>query len=750
MSKEKGLVIVESPAKAKTIGKFLDNAFIVESSVGHIIDLPKTRFGIDVENKFMPEWVNMPGKGKVIAKLKKAAGNAATVYIATDPDREGEAIAAHIAGLLNGKKNTVHRVVFNEITRQAVRKAMASPRKIDENRVLAQQARRVLDRIVGYQISPFLWKTITKGLSAGRVQSVALRLVCEREDEIEAFKPEEYWVIDGRFAIEEKPPLVARLTKIDGKKAKLQNAEENTAALTAIRREKFTVSDVKKRTTKRKTAPPFTTSTMQQFANRLLGMSAKRTMAVAQQLYEGIEVNGETIGLITYMRTDSLRISQEASGQVRALINTLYGDDYLPDKPNYYKSKAGAQDAHEAIRPTQIDSKYTPAKIRKSLNRDQARLYELIWNRFIASQMVPAIIDKTTLIFSGGAFTFQADGEVIRFRGFLQVFDAGDEDKEDGAKKRLPENINVGMAAALLDCKGEQKFTQPPPRYSESSLVKTLDQLSIGRPSTYAQIISTILTRKYVELIEKKMHATDLGKTVNRLLIRQFPDIFNVEFTAFMENELDKIAQGSLRYEAAMEDFYEPFQKDLETANANRNEIKAAIQSKAGVDCDVCGRPMLIKFGKNGKFLACSGFPDCRNTMPAEEDKPKETDWKCPTCGAKMMQRKGKYGEFLACERYPECKTTQPVPTGVACPRDNCSGQLVQKQSRRGKIFYGCSNYPSCDYAVWDRPLPIACENCDHPFMLEKKSKNSDNPGLRCPRCKHSQKRTDERTQQSA
>ena len=736
MSKTKGLVIVESPAKAKTINKFLNNAFYVESSVGHIIDLPKSKLGVDIDNGFVPEYVKMPGKSAIINKLKSAAKKANAVFIATDPDREGEAIAYHIKNVLEKSNANIKRVEFNEITQKAVQSAIENPRNIDNDRVMAQQARRVLDRIVGYQVSPFLWKTVYKGLSAGRVQSVALRLVCEKEMDISKFVPEEYWTITGDFVTPHDEFFTTKLTKIDGKKAKLTNAAQAEKAINGINAAAFAISEIKIKKNKRHPFPPFTTSTLQQVAYRQLGMSGKRAMMNAQQLYEGIEVGGETVGLITYMRTDSLRISSEAIGDVRSLIVNSYGDDYLPEKPNFYKTKKSAQDAHEAVRPTQISDKYSPKKLKKYLNRDQSRLYELIWNRFVSSQMVPALIEKTSVIVTGKPYQFQADGEVIRFRGFLQVFD--DKEDENGSEDKpvnLPARLEEGMKLDLKEAKSKQLFTLPPARYTESSLVKILDQLGIGRPSTYAQIISTILQRTYVQTKEKKLHATDLGMTVNTILTSNFPDIFNVEFTAFMEMELDKIAEGDLSYLEAMEYFIEPFTLAMEKAHSNRQTIKASIQKESGEKCEKCGKPMLFKWGRNGKFLACSGFPECKNTMPLEEDKAKRTDHICPTCNSPMLLRKGKYGEFLACSKYPECKTTMAIPTGVKCPKENCDGDIVKKQSRRGKIFYGCSNYPKCDFATWDMPVDKPCPNCENKYLLEKNTQSRGHH-FRCPKCK--------------
>jgi DNA topoisomerase-1 len=736
MPANKGLVIVESPAKARTISKYLKNEYKVEASVGHIIDLPQNKIGVDFDNDFNPEYVQMPGKTKVISNLKKAAKSAPAVFLATDPDREGEAIAWHIQNAISNVNTNVHRVEFNEITKKAVAEAMADPREIDINRVDAQQARRVLDRIVGYKVSPLLWKTLYKGLSAGRVQSVALRLVCEREAEIRAFKPEEYWNVHGHFLTHSNESLKTKLSKIDGKKAKIQNAEEAGKIKAEIEKQAFTIDDISKRKTKRSAFPPFTTSTLQQVASRQLGMSSKKTMMVAQQLYEGIDTGGETIGLITYMRTDSLRVSGDAIAAARKLIHSTHGEDFLPEKPNYYKTKKNAQDAHEAIRPTQIRSEFSPGAIGKYLNNDQKRLYGLIWRRFISSQMTPAIIEKTKVSVLGGAYLFQAEGEVVRFKGFLQEFDDKEENGNDGGPVNLPATMATGESVRIDKIDPEQKFTQPPARFTESSLVKILDQLNIGRPSTYAQIISTIIQRKYIEITEKKLHATELGMTVNKILLQFFPNIFNVEFTAFMEEELDKIANGNLGYTAALHDFYTPFSEALDKAQEERQNIKNAIQEDAGVECDKCGRPMLIKWSKNGRFLACSGFPDCRNTKPLVENEPKMTDHDCPTCGKKMAQKEGRYGQYLACSDYPNCKTTTPVPTGVSCPLDGCDGHIVQKQSRRGKVFFGCSNYPKCDFATWNKPMPVQCPNCGNAYLEEKNTKQK---GLhyQCPSCKH-------------
>lgn len=747
-AKEKKLVIVESPAKAKTINKILGKDFKVTASVGHIIDLPKTKFGVDIENGYQPEYTVIKGKNDVIKQLKKEAGNAGEVLLATDPDREGEAIAYFIADSIKDVNSNIQRIEFNEITRPAVLKALEHPRAIDMDRVQAQQARRVMDRIVGYKVSPLLWRTVFKGLSAGRVQSVALRLICEREEEINRFVPVEYWSISANLGTRSRESFTAKLIKIgketlDPNKFHISNEPEAKQHYEKLLKETYRVAGIKKEKVTKKAPPPFITSTLQQDAARRFGMSASRIMATAQKLYEGINLGEKgDVGLITYMRTDSTRISAEALQSVRDYIVESYGVDYLPPKPNFYKTKKSAQDAHEAIRPTYISGEYEPKKIKQYLTADQFKIYDLIWKRFVACQLKPAIADKMTIDIEAGEYLFRAVGEVIVFRGFLQAYQPDAEDKsenndEENQPANLPKKISEGEILKLLELILKQNFTKPLPRFSESSLIKLLDNLGIGRPSTYAQIISTLFHRKYIEKIEKALAPTELGKTVNMILVNNFPNIFNVKFTASMEDELDMIEQNKSSYKHALDDFYYPFKETLDQVSGNIKDIKSSLQKQSDVTCEVCGRPMVIRWGRNGQFLACSGFPECKNTRPLEEPPPpKESEEKCKNCGSPMVIKRGRYGEFLACSRYPECKFTKPISTGVSCPEDGCSGTIVQKQSRKGKIFYGCSRYPDCKFALWNRPRAQSCPKCHYPLM-EEVTTRKEGFFLRCPKCKH-------------
>ncbi len=733
----KSLVIVESPAKAKTINKYLGNDFEVAASVGHIIDLPKSKFGVSIEEGFKPQYTRIRGKQKVIKELQNKAKNSRAVFIATDPDREGEAIAYHIANILDNGANKVRRVEFNEITKNAVDRAMQNPRSIDMDRVYSQQARRVLDRIVGYKISPLLWEMLYRGLSAGRVQSVALRLVCEREEAIRAFKPVEYWIISALVKPKSTAPFQVKLVRINGKKAKITNKKEAEQHREGIRSQQLTIDKVQKKELKRQPPPPFTTSTMQQTASRLLRMSTKRVMSVAQSLYEGVDIPKRgSLGLITYMRTDSTRISDVALNAVNQYVRDTYGQKYALTKARRYRSKQSAQDAHEAIRPTYIEQDLSPEALKNHLNKDQYRLYDLIWKRFVACQMAAALVEKTTVSVKGGEYELAAEGEVMQFPGFTKVYqENNEEDNRDMSK--LPANLIEGDPCQLQNIEAEQNFTTPPPRYSESTLVKELDKLGIGRPSTYAQIVSTILQRKYVEIEERKLKPTELGETVNRLLINSFPNLFNVRFTAEMENKLDAIANRNVSYEQVMNDFYTPFENTVEEVKSKKARIREDLQEEAGEDCEKCGRPMIIRWGRNGKFMACSGFPECRNTKPiSEEEEPQETDEVCEKCGSPMVIKRGRYGKFLACSNYPTCKNTRPLSTGVACPKEGCDGKVVERRSKKGRVFYGCSNYPKCDFVSWDKPVNESCPECGNNHMVEKFTK-SKGAFLRCPQCKH-------------
>lgn len=756
-SNEKALVIVESPSKAKTIKKYLGAGFTVEASVGHIIDLPKSKFGVNVEDGFKPQYIRIRGKEKVIKQLKTHAQKVSKVYLATDPDREGEAIAYHIASILDKDPKDIRRIEFNEITKNAVSRAVESPREIDMDRVYSQQARRVLDRIVGYEVSPILWKTIYRGLSAGRVQSVALRLICEREQAIREFIVEEFWTIAILAKGEPDTPFWAKLVKIrDAKKntfSKVDIKKESDAQhhVAAIKETSFSISELTRKKVNKQPVPPFITSTLQQAAAGLFRFSTTRIMSIAQQLYEGVDIPGKgSVGLITYMRTDSFRISNEAISGARQFIQTAYGDSYLHEKERVFRSKKSAQDAHEAIRPTYLNSDFEPRALQNHLTKDQFKMYDLIWKRFIACQMKPAVFDKTVVEISGGDYQFKAEGEVMVFEGYLKVYgrelENGEADSGNGQPDMnaelekgqgiIPSGLGKDQQITCEKVEPKQNYTKPPPRYSESTLVKELDKQGIGRPSTYAQIISTILKRKYVDKNENKLQSTDLGETVNSILIKNFPDIFNVKFTADMEGELDCIANKDCDYEKVMNDFYTPFKKAMQSVDSKKEEIKSDLQEEAGMTCDNCGKPMVIRWGRNGRFIACSGYPDCKTTKPLEEEAlPQTSDEVCDKCGNPMVYKIGRYGRFLACFNYPECKNTKPIPLGVKCPREGCEGDVIQRKSRRGKTFYGCSKYPECDFVSWNKPVNKSCPECGNNYMEERYSKAKGN-FLQCPECK--------------
>jgi DNA topoisomerase I len=736
----KSLVIVESPAKAKTIAKYLGKDYTVKASVGHIMDLPKSKLGVDIENNFEPKYIQIKGKAPVVKELKAAAKKADRILIATDPDREGEAIAYHVAATVSGSAKTqeIYRVLFNEITKKAILLAIKHPGKIDNNKVDAQQARRILDRLVGYQISPILWQKVRRGLSAGRVQSVALRLICEREDEIKAFVPEEFWSLTALLEGKLPPQFEAKLIRKDEEKLKVKNNEEVQQILAGLQNKNYVVARVDKKERKRNPVPPFTTSKLQQDAGRKLGFTAKRTMGIAQSLYEGVDVGKEgAVGLITYMRTDSTRVGQEAQDEAREFIAGKYGKDYLPEKPPVYPSAKSAQEAHEAIRSTSVLRE--PEAIKQYLENDQYKLYKLIWNRFVASQMNPAIIDQTSVDIKAGDYTFRAAGSVIKFRGFMAVYmeemaeDAAPD--EDNGEAALPP-LTEGEQLTLVKLDPKQHFTQPPPRFSEALLVKILEEKGIGRPSTYAAIISTIQERDYVNKVENKFRPTELGVLVNNLLVSHFPVVMDVAFTAKMEGELDKIEEGLMPWVDAVRDFYQPFNESLEKAQAEMKDFKAEL-TPTDINCEKCGKPMVIKWGRNGQFLACSGYPECKNTKPfvrtengGVEAAPDETtDEKCPKCGSGMVVKRGRFGKFLACSRYPECNHTQGMSTGVTCPEDG--GKIVERRSRFGKMFYSCANYPACKYAIWYKPIQRACPQCKAPFLVEKYSKKTG-PYIAC------------------
>lgn len=706
----KSLVIVESPAKAKTINKFLGKDFIVIASVGHLKDLPKSKLGIDIENGFEPFYETIKGKANTLKELKKAGKTAEKIFLAPDPDREGEAIAWHIADEIDKGRKKTFRVLFNEITEKAVTDAIAHPTVLDQHKFEAQQARRILDRLVGYQVSPILWDKVRRGLSAGRVQSVAVRLICDREREIQAFVPKEYWSETAEFAHSSGGVFKAKLAKKDGKKFEINNEQESDAVLSDLKGASYSVDEVEKKETKRNPAAPFITSKLQQEASRKLGYTAKKTMMLAQQLYEGVDIGEDNpVGLISYMRTDSTRVSNEAVASARELISAKYGEQYLPAKPNIYKSKKKSQDAHEAIRPTYFQ--YTPESVAKHLSKDQLKLYQLIWNRFIACQMNPAIIDQTRVQIGAKGYTFNASGSSIKFPGFMAVYIEG-QDVEEEKEELIPPSLAKGDALKLIALLPEQHFTQPPPRFTEATLVKELEENGIGRPSTYAAIISTIQDREYVIKDKTQLKPTELGFMVTDLLVVSFPEILDVEFTAHMEEELDSIEEGQLEWRKAMEEFYGPFRESLEKAKKDMKNVKAE-EVPTDIVCEKCSRHMVIKWGRKGKFLACSGYPECKNTKDFETDEhgkvvvvvraPETTDTPCPKCSKPMTVKSGRFGKFLACSDYPDCKSTLPYSTGIPCP-NNDEGMLVERRTKKGRTFYGCSKYPKCDYATWELP----------------------------------------------
>jgi DNA topoisomerase-1 len=723
------LIVVESPTKAKTIHRILGKGYVVISSMGHVKDLPKARLGVDIEDGFKPDYITIRGKGQVLKKLREAAKKAERIYIATDPDREGEAIAYHIANELKNKRK-LHRVLFYEITPGAVKEAIGSPKDIDEKKVDAQQARRVLDRLVGYKVSPLLWKTVRGGLSAGRVQTVALRMICEREEEIEGFVPKEYWDIQAQLSKPPGPPFVSRLVKISGKKPEISNEAEADGILGELRKASFVVQSMDRGVKKQRPYPPYTTSTLQQDASRRLGFSTKKTMVVAQQLFEGIELGSEgSVGLVTYMRTDSTRTAPRAIEEVRALVKEKYGGKFLPAKPNVYRAKKGAQEAHEAVRPT--SSLRTPESVKRFLNRDQQRLYELVWRRFVASQMAEVLYDTAACDIKASRFTLRATASKMSFPGFTLVYQLKDGKENGAANSELPE-LSVGDELELVDLEKKQHFTQPPPRFTEASLVKELEARGIGRPSTYAPTISTILDRGYVEFDRRALVPTDLGKTVHGILVPRFPEVFAVGFTAEMEELLDRVESGETGWQDVLAQFYEPFGKRLAEARSESSTLKESIEELTDEVCPECGKPLVVKWGRYGKFIACKGYPDCRFSKPTEED---SLDEKCPECGGSLVYRRGRYGRFVACSNYPSCSYTRAVLTGVKCPKDGCGGDIVEKTSRKGKVFYSCSRYPDCDFATWYKPVAAQCPACHAQMMVEKRIKGRRE--LHCLVCKH-------------
>ena len=779
----KSLVVVESPAKAKTISKYLGKDYIVKASVGHIKDLPKSKLGVDVDDDFTPHYSIIPAKTKVVKELRSAAKDIKDIYLAADPDREGEAICQHLSEELSAKSRNIYRVLFHEITKTAIQEAFKHPGRINQNKVDAQQTRRILDRLVGYKISPLLWDKVRRGLSAGRVQTVALRLIVEREQEIRAFKSEEYWSLEARLAGEAPPDFVAKARLLDGSKWNVADGETTNRIVEELKQARFVVREIHRREKKKYPVPPFITSKLQQEAARKLNYSVKRTMVLAQRLYEGVEVGQEgAVGLITYMRTDSSRVSESALQEVRSLIRREFGESYLPHHPIYYKSKKIAQEAHEAIRPTSVER--TPDSLKSDLDPDLWKLYSLIWNRFVASQMNPALFDQTDVKIDAGRVEFKATGSIRKFPGFLAVYqesrpeNGGTADEEESV---LPD-LREGEVLTLKELVPSQHFTQPPPRYNEASLVKALESKGIGRPSTYATILSTIQDRDYVDKHDGKFYPSEIGEVVLELLVGSFQELFDYEYTARMEDHLDRIESGREQWKKAMRDFYNLLARKLEVAEKEMPDIKTEAIETEEV-CDKCGKKMVIKWGKFGRFLACSGYPECRNTREIpkvcsleEPEQPKPDEIQCEKCGKPMVLKRGRFGEFMACSGYPECRNTKKIvksaeemtvkhdipleedcpacgkklaikhgrfgeftacsdypncryiklkSTGVRCPKEGCTGEIVERKSRRGKTFYGCSNYPDCDFVLWNKPLPDPCPLCDAPFTVMKTTKRT-------------------------
>lgn len=724
--KGKHLVVVESPAKAKTIERILGPDYKVMASMGHLRDLPKRTMGVDIENGFTPEYVNSTDRANVIKDLQKAANQCCDILLATDPDREGEAISWHLSKLLDVNPEDKVRIAFHEITPPAIREAIKDPEPIDLDRVDAQQARRVLDRLVGYKLSPWLWRQVYRGLSAGRVQSVATRLICEREEEIRAFVPVEYWTIEAMYKTEKKESFKAKLTQIDGKDAELHHGEETDAAVKGIEGKEAEVTAVTKSRKQRKTKPPYTTSTMQQDAVNKLNFSSKKTMMLAQNLYEGVEIPGHGhVGLITYMRTDSTRISDEMIKQVRPYISETYGEDYLPAKPNVFSKSKEAQDAHEAIRPTSLS--FPPSALTGILSRDQLRLYTLIWNRFIASQMAPQIQQSTSATLQCGIYTLKATGVHVLFDGFTIMQPSKKKDSEES--DFLPP-LKKGDIVKNTKVNGEQHFTAPPPRYTEASLIKTLEEKGIGRPSTYAPILDTIQKRRYVTKENKQFVPTEVGFKVTELLKKYFEGIINVDFTANLENWLDKIAEGKATYKKVMTDFYKVFAAELASANVEAEKDKKENQEVSDVTCEKCGAKMIVKMGRYGKYLACPNYPNCKNIKPYSlAEGPEEvSEVKCDACAALMVYRTGPYGRYLKC---PSCGANKAIviDTGIVCPKCH-EGHMVQRRSHRGRIFYGCSRYPKCDMALWNEPINQFCETCG--AIMTKKTYKTGKEVISC------------------
>lgn len=710
----KHLVIVESPAKANTINRYLGAGFLVRASMGHIRDLPKKELGVDIKHDFKPDYKILPARKGLVSELQKSAKQCDTIYLAADPDREGEAICWHLAAILKDFNNNIYRVLFHELTKTAVKEAFNNLGQIDQNKIDAQQTRRILDRLVGYCISPLLWKKIGRGLSAGRVQSIASRLICEREKEIKDFEPEEYWSITAQLHAVNPPPFSANLVKINGKKAKITDGKRANEVVSEINKLNFILEGIEVKEKKKTPSPPYITSTLQQDCFRLLSFPVKKTMLIAQKLYEGIKIGNQgLIGLITYMRTDSVRVSNQALIEARNYIQENYHKEYLPRKPKIFKNKRKAQDAHEAIRPTSFD--LPPEKVSPYLNKEEYKLYSLIWNRFIASQMNPALIEETEFDIKASKYQFRAKGEVIKFDGYLVLFPSMKKNE-----KLLPK-AETGEDLKLLDLNSKQNFTQPPPRYTEGSLVKELEAKGIGRPSTYAPIIATLQGREYVIKEKGKFIPTEIGIYVTDYLIKNFPDLMEFKFTARLEDELDLINEGKQDWLASLKSYYTLLDKDLREAEKTDGIKVSGIPLKDV--CPECGRQLVIKEGRFGRFRACSGYPECkyRESMTKKAAKPIEEI--CPQCGSTLVIREGKYGTFIACSNYPRCKyiKKEKKDTGISCPL-GCSGTILRKKTRKGKIFFGCSNYPKCKFATWDEPINQPCPECSRQFILRKNS----------------------------
>ena len=723
------LVIIESPGKIKALKNYLGDGYKVVASVGHVRDLPKSALGVDIEHGFEAKYVNIREKADLLETLRKEAQKADTVFLATDPDREGEAISWHLLSVIECPDDKIKRVTFNEITKSAVRAGIADPRGIDMDLVNSQQARRILDRIVGYKLSPFLWRTVRSGLSAGRVQSVAVRVVVDRENEIRNFVPEEYWHLDAELETDEKKRFTARFYGVNGEKKTVSCKEEADEIYEGTLKERFVVDSVKKSTKTKSPAPPFTTSTMLQDASRKLNFRSAKTMKVAQELYEGIDLgpeHGGSQGLITYMRTDSVRISAAAITSVREVISDIYGEKYLPAKPRFFKTKASAQDAHEAIRPSHIEN--SPDKIKDKLTTDQYKLYKLIWERFIACQMAAAVFDTVNVELKAGAYDYHASGSTVKFKGYLALYEEATDEKGEKETKLPP--INEGDTPALIDLVREQKFTEPPPRYTEASLIKFLEEQGIGRPSTIPPTITTIIDRGYVSRDGKSLGATKLGELTVALMKENFPDIIDYKFTAGMETQLDEIAQGNMTMQKVLADFWKSFSADLEAAE--KHSEKGAYVEETDIICDKCGAKMVVKSGRFGKFAACPNYPKCKNTVKldkngrpvakAKKEEPEQTDMICELCGGKMVKRKGRYGEFYSCENFPRCRNSKPIdaPENAECPV--CGKKLIKKHSKKGD-FFSCTGYPECKFSTSNTPTPEKCPTCGKSLFKTKAGK---------------------------